>query len=84
MLFYENAGEYFEEEQKRLIQRQSANLPDEGRITKLLLPSAELNENDHFPYYSLSHEVDSFEVDYRGIVGERHQAVTRVSGASLC
>ena len=43
MLFYENAGEYFEEEQKRLIQRQSANLPDEGRITKLLLPSAELN-----------------------------------------
>ena len=80
MLFYENAGEYFEEEQKRLIQRQSANLPDKGRITKLLLPSAELNENDHFPYYSLSHEVDSFEVDYRGIVGERHQAVTRASG----
>ena len=80
MLFYQNAAEYLKQEQKRLTERQSANLPDEGRITGLMLPSAELNENDHFPYYSLTHEVDSLEVDYRGIVGERHQAVTRPSG----
>ncbi|MCH6257630.1 hypothetical protein MLD52_13810 [Puniceicoccaceae bacterium K14] len=80
MLFYQNAAEYFELEQKRLIDRQSANLPDEGRITRLMTPSPDLNEDDHFPYYSLTHEVDSLEVDYRGIVGERHQAVTRPSG----
>ena len=80
MLFYQDAAEYFEQEQKRLVQRQGANLPDEGRITRLMLPSAELNENDHFPHYCLTHEVDSLEVDYRGIVGERHQAVTRPSG----
>lgn len=80
MLFYQNAAEYFEEEKKRLIQRQSANLPDEGCITRLMLPSAKLNEDDHFPYYCLTHEVDTLEVDYRGIVGERHQAVTRASG----
>jgi len=80
MLTYKNAADYLKQEQKRLIQRQSANLPDEGRITRLMLPSAELNENDHFPRYSLTHEVDSLEVDYRGIVGERHQAVARTSG----
>lgn len=80
MLFYQDAKDYLEQEQKRLEERQSANLPDEGRITRLMLPSAELNENDHFPYYSLTHEVDALEVDYRGIVGERHQAVTRASG----
>ncbi len=80
MLFYKNAQQYFLEEQKRLVARQSANLPDEGVITKLLLPSPDLNEKDHFPYYSLAHDVDSLEVDYRGIVGERHQSVTRISG----
>ena len=80
MLTYENAADYLRQEKKRLIQRQSANLPDEGRITSLMLPSPDLNENDHFPRYSLTHEVDSLEVDYRGIVGERHQAVTRTSG----
>lgn len=80
MLFYDNADEYFEEEHKRLIQRKSANLPDEGSITKLLLPSAKLNENDHFPHYLLGHDVESLEVDFRGIVGERHQALTRGSG----
>ena len=80
MLFYQNAADYLEQEQKRLVERQGANLPDEGRITQLMLPSAELNEDDHFPYYSLTHEVNSLEVDYRGIVGERHQAVTRPSG----
>ncbi len=80
MLTYQNAADYFEQEQKRLVQRQSANLPDQGRITRLMLPSPELNENDHFPRYSLTHEADSLEVDYRGIVGERHQAVTRTSG----
>ena len=80
MLFYQNAADYLEQEQKRLIERRDANLPDEGKITRLMLPSAELNENEHFPYYSLTHEVDSLEVDYRGIVGERHQAVTRPSG----
>lgn len=80
MLFYKNAEEYFVQEQKRLAERLGANLPDEGRIKRLLLPSAELNEDDHFPVYSLTHEVDSIEVDYRGIVGERHQAVTRPSG----
>ena len=80
MLFYPNAADYLEQEQKRLIERRDANLPDEGKITRLMLPSAELNENKHFPYYSLTHEVDSLEVDYRGIVGERHQAVTRPSG----
>ena len=80
MLFYQNAADYLEQEQKRLIERRDANLPDEGKITRLMLPSAELNENEHFPYYSLTHEVDSLEVNYRGIVGERHQAVTRPSG----
>ena len=80
MLFYQNAADYLEQEQKRLVEREGANLPDEGRITRLMLPSAELNEDDHFPYYSLTHEVDLLEVDYRGIVGERHQAVTRPSG----
>ena len=80
MLFYKNAEEYFEEEYKRMLQRKMANLPDQGSITKLFLPSPELNENDHFPYYSLTHEVESLEVDHRGIVGERHQAVTRPSG----
>lgn len=80
MIFYHNAAEYFKKEQERLIQRQSANLPDEGRITRLMLPSPELNEYDHFPRYYRTHEVDSLEVDYRGIVGERHQAVTRPSG----
>jgi len=80
MLFYQDAADYFEQEKKRLIERQSANLPNEGRITRLMLPSDQLNEDDHFPYYSLTHEVDSLEVDYRGIAGERHQAVTRASG----
>ena len=80
MLFYQNAEEYFKEEQKRLQERQKANLPDEGRITRLMLPSDKLNEDDHFPYYCLTHEVEELQVDYRGIVGERHQAVTRPSG----
>ena len=80
MLFYQNSTEYLEQEQKRLIKRQGANLPEEGRITRLMLPSADLNEDDHFPRYSLTHEVDSLEVDYRGIVAERHQAITRPSG----
>lgn len=80
MLFYQNATEYLEQEQKRLIKRQGSNLPEEGRIAGLMLPSADLNEDEHFPRYSLTHEVDSIEVDYRGILGERHQAVTRSSG----
>ena len=54
MLFYQDAADYFEQEKKRLIERQSANLPNEGRITRLMLPSDQLNEDDHFPYYSLS------------------------------
>ena len=44
MLFYENAADYFEQERKRLTERENANLPDEGRITRLMLPSDQLNE----------------------------------------
>lgn len=79
MLFYENLEEYIECQQKKLNRLVDANIPEVGLIARVLSPNDNQDKSDNVANYSVTQKVDKLELDYRGIIGDRHYGTHRPS-----
>lgn len=80
MLFYNSIEDYIQGQQARLANLLNANLPERGIVLKVLLPGENQDKSGNVVNYSITHEVQQIEVDYLGIIGDRHRRAHKPSG----
>ncbi len=81
MEFYTTLGTYVQGELERLSRLHEANIPERGVISRVLCPSKMQDKKTNRDAFSVTHEVPYLELDYLGIVGDRHQRAVRGSTA---
>ena len=79
MLFYENLNEYTREERAKLDLLTNANLPEVGFIEEVLLPDDNKNRESSLAQYSVTQQAKLLEIDYQGIIGDRHRHLYRLT-----
>ena len=78
MLFYDSPSHYIAGQRAKLDALATANLPEQGTITKVLAPGDEQDDSSNHGY-SVTHAVKHIEVDAHGMVGDRHRCLVRPS-----
>ncbi|MEK6825736.1 MAG: hypothetical protein AABY00_03040 [Nanoarchaeota archaeon] len=79
MFFYQNRFEYIQVEKEKLNDLMLSNIPERGIITRVLL-SEDQRTTTNIASYSVTKEVDEFQVTIEGIKGERHWGMIASSG----
>ena len=79
MLFYSNLDEYIQEQRDKLDHLPQANIPEKGLILKVLKQSDNERDLINQVKYSKNQDVEFLEIDYLGIIGERHRRAFRHS-----
>ena len=75
MLFYKNLEEFIEGQKKKLEKITSANIPEKGLILKVLAQNKD--QTNKLSNYSVTSEVDSLDINYLGILRDRHNRAFR-------
>ena len=75
MLFYKNLEEFIEGQKKKLEKITSANIPEKGLILKVLAQNKD--QTNKLSNYSVTSEVDSLDINYLGILNDRHSRPSR-------
>lgn len=81
MLFYKNLNEYVKGQREKLDRLANAHIPEEGLIARVLGPSDNQDKSRNVTGYSITQEVDILELDYQGIMKDRHYGTHRLSTA---
>jgi len=79
MRFYRDYLDYHLNEKRRLEDKSSVIVPDRGLILGVFAPAENQDKKSDVGGYSVTRKVDSLEVDYQGIFGDRHRGLHRLS-----
>jgi hypothetical protein len=82
MLFYQNLRDYIEGEKARLDDLAKSGMPEQGIVLEVYRAHDKIEDQDRtkdLPNYSRTHPAETLEIDYLGIIGDRHRRATRHS-----
>ena len=78
MLFYKDLRSFIEGQKRKLEELVLSNLPERGIILKVLVSDINKGKSD-LAEYSVTSEAEQLEVNYLGLVGDRHHRAFRDS-----